>query len=249
MKRVLSLCAALLALILPSLSQASITCTASDFIYATTATSTTSAVMITVPSQTYRRPFINIVELTDETSTATVADNNGGHWTIIGPDDHSNGAAVGRQWFAYQSTLGGTGSTTITVTFSASVTSYLVAGTCYSDTASLDYTSSAAYTEIVSLGTITSNTRTSTTTGVIVGNFMSTSGACDISSVGTNQTEMTSPIGSRRVQMITRPEASAGTYDITANLAFNCTAQMGAHLFQEAGGAPAANFYYRRRGQ
>lgn len=218
-------------------SYATVTCTAGDFVNNTASASTTLTVTITIPVQTYRRPVININDYSDETTTiSSVSSSDGGSWTVLGPDDMSTGA-TGRQWFAYQSTLGGTGSSTITVTFSGSINSSGVAGTCYSDTASLNYTSSAAYAEYTTSSSWTSNSRTSTTTGVVISDMISTSGNCDISSVGTNQTEMTSPTGSRRTQIITRPEASAGTYDTTATLAFNCTGQIGAHLFEEAAAA------------
>jgi hypothetical protein len=237
----------LLALLVPGQAWATVTCTASDFVAGSGTASTTLAITITVPSQTNRRPVIAISDRSDETTTiSSVVDNNSGTWTCRGacPDDMSTGATI-RTWFYEQSTLGGTGSTTVTVTFSGAINSSGVAGTCYGSGASLDYVSSAAYAEHTTTSSWTSNTRDVTSAGVVISDLHSSGGNCDVSSVGTNQTEMTSPTGSRVTQIVTRPETS-GTFGTDWTLGFNCTGQVGAHLYQEASAA-AETFGFRLR--
>jgi hypothetical protein len=215
---------------------AAITCTASNFAYNAATGSTTLTITFTVPSQTNRAVVATIFNSTNETAVISSAvDNNSGTWTTrVGPIDSTNG--TGRVWFLEQTTLGGTGSTILTVTFDGSINSQGVAGTCYSDTAALEYVSSATYDQESSSSTWTGPSRTFTNTGVMFADMGASSGACDISSVGTNQTEMTSPTGSRRTQMIVRLESS-GAFDSTANLGFNCSGVFGGHLYQEASAA------------
>jgi hypothetical protein len=216
-------------------SQAAITCTNTDFVY-TTNTIASPTITITVPAQTHRRSVIHIHDYTDETTTiSSVTEDNGGTWAQVGSTSDMSTGATSRMWF-YERTGGNTGSTTITVNFSGAINSALTAGTCYSDTASLDYVSSAAHTEHAAVTAWASNSRTYTTTGIIIGPMASTGGNSVISTVGTNQTRMVSDGGSRRSHIVVRAESS-GTQALDMTMSFNVTGMWGAHLYQEASAA------------
>ncbi len=234
----------LLCLLLPVPSWAAITCTTTDFGTNEGAASTTLTITKTIPSQTFRRPVAVIFDRSDETTTiSSVTDNNGGTWTVRRTATDMSTAATGRFWFYEQSTLGGTGSTTLTVTFSAAINSSGVFGTCYSDTASLDYVSTSAVNEHTTTTTWTAPSRTYTATGVIIGDMATASGNCVFSSVGTNQTVMNT--ASFQAHIVVRLESS-GTQGLDGTTSFNCTGMWGSELYQEAS-ASEETFGLRRR--
>lgn len=233
----------LLALLMPNQAWAAITCTTTDFNTGLGTASTTLAVTETIPAQTNRRTILAVQNRSDESTTiSSVADDNGGTWTLRqGPTPAANTTIY--TWF-YERDNTNTGATTATVTFSGAINSVGIMGTCYSDTASLDYVSSATVVDYATGGgaTVTSNTRTFTNTGVLICD-QNSSGNSAISSVGTNQTAMNT--ASFPVHIDTRLESSgAFSCDITLTFAVNGT--IGAHLYQEASSA-AQTFGFRLR--
>lgn len=216
-------CTLLLGLAPPA--SAAITCgdtTTSPF-----ATDETPDLSVTVTAQTNRITFLGIHDRSESVTIDSVSDTGSGTWTLIsGPD--SSALSTMRQW-AYYRTGGSTGAVTVTVDFSAAVNSTVSATTCYSDAAALSYVSAAAVVDNASGTAHVSNTRTFTTTGVVLG-FMATNNNSSISAVGSNQANLTA--ATSRGHLVRRFESS-GTQGLDVTTAASTNSLFSAALFQE----------------
>lgn len=232
----------LVVLSLPAQANAAISCDAAFPV--TSGTTASETVTITVPAETNRRSVIAVL---DRSESATITggvptDDGGGTWVERGAQYDST-STTARTWL-FERSGGGTGSTIITVAFSGIINSVLVAGTCWSDTASLDFVSAATPSEHTP-ATVdwVGPSRTFTNTGIIFG-YTGQNGNATLTPVGSEVVKNTSTLRSHIVTLA----GSSGASNQAVTLNATAVGSYGAVLYQEAASA-STNFFPRRREQ
>jgi hypothetical protein len=215
-------------------SWATVTCTTTDFTGTTTATDP-GTVTETIPNNPNQVTVLAILDRTEAEADPTVTDNQSGTWVLRDGPLNSANTTVVRVWL-YERTSGTKGnSTTVSVDWSAAINAVLVLGTCVSDSSDpLTYVSSAAMQDHSATTTWTSNSRTFTAAGVLIG-YTGQNTSTGPNTPGTNQTEMNN--GLIRAHIFTRPE-STGTHAFDVTMSISAIGVFGASLYQEtaAGG-------------
>lgn len=215
-----------LLVLLPSMAQAAITCSASDFNSAGTSTDP-AELPLTVPSNTYQRTFLAVLDRTESEATPTVTDTGGGTWTLKDGPLNSANTTVVRVWF-WERSGGSTGSITISVDWSTAINAVLTAGTCSSNTANFSYVSSASMTDHNNTTTWAANGMAFSGEGVIIGytgqntnTTMTPGGSETILNTSTSRQHMISLTG------------NSGTGTQSATMSVSATGIWGASLYQE----------------
>jgi len=186
---------------------------------------------VTVTAETNRVTILGIHDRIESRTIDSVSDTGSGTWELLNGPESSTASTI-RTWM-YARTGGSDGAITVSIDFSATGNSAYSAATCYSDTAALEYVSSATALDN-SFGTAhASNSRTFTATGMLVG-WLATNNSVALSAVGTNQTNITN--ANLRGHLVGRAESS-GTHALDVTTGASTNGLFPAALFQEAAAA------------